>query len=465
MLKLVVGARSRARLLGALLVAGMGALGSSPASAQVFRSGDLVVSSYGTFNGTLLDGQPATITLVEYSPNGGSPISTFALPTNDAVGGSSNVGVVGEYGSSSEGNIQPSGNGQYLSIGGYWATPSFAGTGAPGNNGYQNATTSDPSGVALAQSTDTNVPRVGVLIDAFGNVNSSTVFNDLYNTNNPRSVYSTAGSTIYISGQGDKSTSDQGIFYAPVGLNTTTSSSTPTGIYNTKDTRYVTAYGGNLYYSLDKSGSPTGIFEFAGLPITSSTANQITAASSGSGASKVNFSPEGFFFANATTIYVADTGVPKAGGTGAGGIQKWVYNGSSWNLQYIFANPSNFVAPSAAATATSGETGFEAVTGKVSGNTVQLFGVSYTAGDDNPDGLYTITDTLSATTAPSQTLTELESAPGNGGIVFKGVTFALTPPTATDTPTLPQWGLILLAISLLLVAGWFLPKRAKLAGL
>jgi hypothetical protein len=461
---LIAGARSRARLLGAFTILAMAALAvSSRASAQVFHPGDLVVSAYGNTSATMADGQPTAISLIDFSPTGGAAVSTLVLPTADGVGGSQNLGIVAEYGSSSEGNIQPSGNGLYLTIGAYSAAAAAKGiqpaTNSANKTKFATGTPYSTSTVALGQSADTDVPRIALTIDAYGNVNSSSVFNDLYNTNNPRSVYSVDGiSYLYFSGQGDKSTADQGIFYAPVGLNTTQSSTTPTGIYTAKDTRFVTAYNGNLYYSLDKSGAPTGIFEFTGLPTSAANATQITAASGVSGSVAVNFSPEGFFFANATTLYVADTGVPKVGGTGDGGIQKWVYNGSSWNLQYTFANPSYFVSPTTASSASSGETGFEAITGKVSGNSVQLFAVSYTAGDDNPNGLFAITDPLNATSTSGQNFTEIETASGNGSIVFKGVTLALNTATPTDTPTMPQWALIILAALLLALAATRLPK-------
>ena len=425
--------------------AALGALGllalAAQSQAQIFTSGDLVVSSYGSTSATLADGAPTPISLLEYAPTGGTSLLTYTLPTTDGVGGGANLGVVGEYGSSSEGNIQLSGNGQYLTIAGYSASAAAAGIQASTNtaNGtsFPVGTAYSVSTVALAQSTDTDVARVATLIDANGTVNSSTAFNTLYNTNNPRAVYSANGSSIYISGQGDKNASDQGIFYAPTGLNTKTSTGTPSGIYNTKDTRFVTGSNGNLYYSTDKSGSPTGIYQITGQPTGTAASTQITAANNGlTGSAKVNYSPEGFFFANATTLYVADTGVPKAGGVGDGGIQKWVLNGSTWTLQYTLTDLA-FVSPTLAATATSGETGFEAVTGQLVNGQVKLFAVSYTAGDDNPNGLYAITDTLSSTTGAGETYTELESAAGNGGQVFKGVSFA---PQVVPEPS--TWALL-----------------------
>ena len=416
---------------------------AASSQAQLFTPGDLVVSTYGNTSSTLSDGAPTPINLLEFLPTGGPAILTDTLPTTDGVGGSANLGVVGEYGSSSEGNIQLSGNGQYLTIGGYSASAAAAGiqasTNAANGTNYPVGTAYSTSTVALAQATDTDVPRMAVLVDANGNVNSSTVFNNLYNTNNPRAVYSANGSSVYLSGQGDKSASDQGIFLAATGTNTKTGSGTATGIYNAYDTRFVTGSNGNLYYSLDKKGSPTGIFQLSGLPTGAATGVQITAASNGlTGAAKVSYSPEGFFFANATTLYVADTGVPKAGGTGAGGIQKWTLNAGTWSLQYTLT-PTNFVSPTAAASATSGETGFEAITGQIqAGGLISLYAVSYTAGDANPNGIYQITDNLNGTSGIGETFTELESAAGNGGLVFKGISFS---PNAVPEPS--TWALLL----------------------
>jgi hypothetical protein len=410
---------SKANCLRAILAVGlvMGVAGRS--FATLFTPGDLVVSTYGTVNG-LSQGAPTPISLIEFAVTGGSAVLTDTLPTADGVGGASNLGVVGQYGSQSEGNIQLSGNGQYLTIAGYSATAAGHGINASTNTANETSftigTPFEASTVSLAQSTDTNVPRLAVLVDGNGNVNSSTEMNDVYNTNNPRSVYSASGSTFYISGQGDGNNSDQGIFNGPVGLNTVNTASTPTGIFNSTNTRFVTALGGNLYYSADtSSGSFTGIWKFSGLPTGAATATQITPANNGlSGSNKVFYSPDGFYFANSTTLYVADTGLPKAGSKGDGGIQKWVFNGSSWALQYTL-DPA-------------GQDGFVAITGQVVGSgpgaTVDLYAVSSTVNDDDPDDLYGIADTLSATSGTGENFSLLESAPGNGGLQFKGVAFA-----------------------------------------
>jgi hypothetical protein len=262
---------------GSVLMAGF-----TTASGQSFTPGDLVVSTYGsTTSNTCLDGNPTPISLVEFSSSitaGSAPVFTLTLPVNNS---GNNVGVVGEYGSFSEGNIQLSDDNQYLTIGGYDAVQAASGIGASSNaaNG-----TNDPigtpysnnAGVPLGQSTDTDVSRVAVLIDSNGNMNSSTTFDNLYSTNNPGSVYSQNGSTIYISGQGS-STADQGLYYAQTGTQ-----NQPTEIYDAYDTRFTQVYGGNLYYSIDKKKKVTGIFEYSGIPTSAANAAQITPAGNGS---------------------------------------------------------------------------------------------------------------------------------------------------------------------------------------
>jgi hypothetical protein len=381
----------------------------------------------------------------------------FVLPS--AVAGN-NVGITGEYGSSSEGTIQPTADGLYLTIGGYSAVPALAYT-----------------ATATAQSPCATVPRVAALIDANGNCDTSSVFNDIYNTNNPRCVYSPDDINLYLSGQGAGIGDEGGLYYTQVGTNTTTGGAAPTGIFNVVSTRTVQPYQGNLYYSADQNsskGNQTGIFEYSGLPTTSQSTSPgtlITPANNGvTGAGLINYSPDGFFFANSTTLYVADTGDPKAGGTGDGGIQKWVYNGSQWVLEYTLTSPS-FVAPNMATTALHGETGFECLAGKVVNGVAYLYAVSYTAGDADPNGLYGVTDSVSATSS-TQTCTEIASAPGiqafgtNPDYVFKGVSFAPTAPSSnpTDTPTMPPLALLILAVALLGVSSRLLKsKRPEVA--
>ena len=422
---------------------------STHASAQLFTAGDLIVSTYGDLTGTsITDGEITPITLEEFSlptATSASLVLTDQLPTT-ATG--ANVGIVGEDGSSSEGTIQLSGNGEYLTIGGYDGNAAAQGIQAASNqaNGtnFAPGTAWGEKTIALGQSADTDVPRVAATIDANGAVNTSTVLNDVYNTNNPRAVYSPDGTNFYISGQGAGVGDEGGIYTTTEGTNTTNGGAAPTPIYNVVSTRDVTQYGGNTYYSADqnstKKGTQTGIFEYTGSPTTSqgtNTGTRLTPASGVVNGVTVNFSPEAFTFANATTMYVADTGDPKAGGTGDGGIQKWSLISGTWTLDYTLTS-ANFVSPSTATSVADGQTGFEALTLAVNGDSVDIYAVSYTAGDADPNGLYAVVDSLSATTLPiGETVTELEAAPGSSNVGdadynFKGVAFA---PEAVPEPS------------------------------
>jgi hypothetical protein len=258
-----------------------------------------------------------------------------------------------------------------------------------------------------------------------------------------------------------------------VGNNTTAGGPAPTPIFNKVSTRTVSEWNidaangvvsstPNLYFAADQNssskGTLTGLFEYSGTPTGTQTTSgtRITPASGTVSGQSVNFSPEGYFFANATTLYIGDTGDPKAGGTGAGGIQKWGFNGTSWQLLYVFPNPSNFVSPSQATSVSSGETGMESLAGQVINGQVYLYATSYTAGDDNPNGLYGVVDTLSATSLPAgESVVQL--AASTTDMDFKGV--AIVPAAPASEPTMPPGALIGLGVILLLVAGRFLAVK------
>jgi hypothetical protein len=427
-------------------------------------------------NNTYLDGQATPISIEQFpltvsaGADSGTPLLTETLPT---TGTGAQVGLVGEYGSSSEGTILVSGDGRFLTFGGY--DGNLAENGAP-SGGYGGSNTAE------AQSTCANVPRVSALLNiATGTLDSSTISNDIYNTNNPRGVYTQNGSSFYLSGQGAGASDEGGRYLDAFGNNTTTGGSAPTGIFNKESTRTVSAWNidaangvasttPNLYYAADQNssskGTLTGLFEYTGLPTSSegsSSGTRITPVTATIGGKTVNLSPQGYFFANPTTLYIADTGDPKAGGTGAGGIQKWGFNGSSWVLLYEFANPSGFVAPASATSVSHGETGMEALAGQVVNGVASLYAVSYTAGDADPNGLYGVTDTVSFTTsaqASGESVVQLAASATD--MNFKGV--AITPAAAAaplSEPTMPQWALMGLAALLFAFAARFLPASRR----
>jgi hypothetical protein len=161
----------------------------APARAQTissFTTGDLVVSveGDGSNTGSYTDNQAAPLTLYEYDPSGTSFVGSFELPQTNS---GANFAVSGEYGSSSEGTLQLSGNGRYLTIAGY-------GVNANTFNANPGSFSPDPTNTALGQSGSltgqsyTAVPRVVALIGANGSVNSSTALFNVFDANNPRSV-------------------------------------------------------------------------------------------------------------------------------------------------------------------------------------------------------------------------------------------------------------------------------------
>ena len=448
------------RHLSPLALAIAAGLAAAPAVAQstFFIPGNLVVSVEGNgvpgaTSGSYADNQAAPLSLFQFQASGTSSASFVDSLVLPQTASGSNYAFSGEYGSSSEGALQRSGNGQYLTIAGY-------GINAATFNANPGAYSPASTNTALAQSGSmtgqsyTAVPRVVAVIDASGNVSTSTALYNVFNANNPRSVYSPDGSTIYVSGQGTKGDSTGGVFVTTLGTTTTTPTSitgNDGGSGSSQDTRFVTAYNGQLYVSTDsKAGAtprsyvgtlgtagslPTGLANSGSGPTqlsgTGSTSGvyTITAANTNgvnSVGQAVNLSPANFFFANATTMYVADTGAPKNGKTlGDGGLQKWSLVNGSWTLDYTVSAGLNLVSASAAA----GTTGLLGLTGEtVMVNGVaqeEIFATNYTVGDTDPTFLYGLTDTLSATTKTTgEAFTQLAAAPTDSN--FKGVSFAPT---------------------------------------
>ena len=402
-----------------------------------FTAGDLVISVVGDSDGsgTYTDNQASPITLDEVTTSG-SIVGELVLPqTTTTVDGTTEYAISGEYGSSSEGILQLSEDGTSLVIGGYGVNAAAYNTG--GAAVYGNA--------ALAQSTSlldssyTPVARVVADISYDGSVDTSTALYNVFNTNNIRSVATVDGTSFYVSGQGVKGDTTQGVFYAQDGANSATA------IDNTTDTREVEIVDGVLYVSRDSTqhGGTSDIASYGTLlPVSDTlaevlpnisgtvtlTAAQANTVNGGAVGTAVNLSPESYFFANATTLYVADGGDPKEGGLGDGGLQKWSFVDGKWVLDYTLSDGLNLVAN----TATAGTTGLIGLTGTVVGGNVELYATNTTIGDLDQTYLFGITDVLSATTAPTdESFVTLVTAAADTNI--RGISFA--PTASTTTPT------------------------------
>ena len=162
--------------------------------------------------------------------------------------------------------------------------------------------------------------------------------------------------------------------------------------------------------------------------------------------------PFGVWFANATTLYVADEGNgTNTYGTATGtytaaaaqttaGLQKWVFDGAQWNLKYVLTAGLNLGVPYTVPGYPTGNNpatvlpwapatdGLRNITGQVNGDgTVTIWGVTSTVsgnGDQgaDPNKLVMITDSLTATSLPAnESFTTVRTA----GVleVLRGVSF------------------------------------------
>ncbi len=143
------------------------------------------------------------------------------------------------------------------------------------------------------------------------------------------------------------------------------------------------------------------------------------------------FFPFGIWFANATTLYVGDEGSQSLSADPNAGLQKWIFDGTTWKLAYVISAGLNLdqaygVAnyPSNVQPAT---TGLRNITGNVQGNTVTIFAATATysgladPGAD-PNSVVEVVDQLDATAPPAgQAFRTI--APAISGVVYRGLAY------------------------------------------
>ena len=421
-------------------------------------------------NGGYGDNQAAPLTLFQFAPEGTTAatfVNSLVLP--QAASGA-NLAVSGEYGSSSEATLQVSGSGRYLTVMGYGVSAA-AFDANPTQYGAAPSLALAQSGSLTGQSY-TAVPRVLALIDGNGNVDSSTAVYNVFNLNNPRSAFAVGGAA-YVSGQGSGSDATGGIFYVPL-YATTTAPTAITGLDATnntiaQDTREVQVSNGTLYASVDSKAGSGAARSYVGTVGTAGTTPTATvgapvmlnnfgttagngkvtittgANSNGNGMNaglQINVSPNNFYFASASVLYVADSGHSKQTSAtstlGDGGLQKWVNTAAdgsgTWNLAYTLYAGLPLVANTAAA----GATGLYGLAGTVVNGTVQLYATDYNINDLDTTHLYGISDALNYTTASQaagESFNLLATAPSDSN--FKGVSFA--PTVAGRTVPVVSW--------------------------
>jgi hypothetical protein len=215
------------------------------------------------------------------------------------------------------------------------------------------------------------------------------------------------------------------------------------------NTLYVTKGSGsngiNTVYQVGNTGTLPDPANAAGTPITILPGFNTLLAKDPANTSF----PFGIWFADASTLYVADEGsgaVADASKSTTAGLQKWSLVDDTWKLDYVLQNGLELGVPYSVAGLDSAfypaTDGLRNLTGKVNGDgTVTLYAITSTvsgSGDQgaDPNRLVSITDLLSntsATLAANEKFSVIDQA--KAGEVLRGVSFAPQSVAAVPEPT------------------------------
>ncbi|MBV8402020.1 MAG: PEP-CTERM sorting domain-containing protein [Acetobacteraceae bacterium] len=436
------------------------------------------------FNNASVDpnfGVTSPIFLQSLNPSTGAVLNTFNATAAAAAAGQN---VVTSFSSKSELSLNLTSGGSALTFMGYQATPNQL--------DISNANTPgiiEPGNTDIARATYREVAQV----NAAGGIQLTTT--NAYPGNNPRAVILNPNGLYFAAGNagngngGPLVTAATGVQIIVPGQNATaaTPGTSPVGQYNITQNGYAadktakdnnfrgeTVFGNTLYVSKGSGGNgintvyqvgAAGSFSSLTQANTSLLSPSITIlpgfptnlANSTPSPTNVISHPFGLFFANASTLYVADEG---SGSTKdfsttpyeAGGLQKWSLTNGTWTLDYELRGTligSSYTVGIGANSITTSVDGLRDLTGKVNADgTVTLYAVTSTIGSAlgdagaDPNQVVDITDMLAATMASQVTaenFTVLETAPY--GDVLRGV--ALAP----NVPEPSTWSLMLLGFA------------------
>jgi hypothetical protein len=328
------------RILASIAVALQLAVAQTP-----FTEGNLVAIRVGSGAGALTNAA-TPVFLDEYSRTG-TLVRSVALPTVTA-GRTAACTLSGT--ATSEGHLNLSTDGSYLSLAGYSAA---LGTANPGSL------------------TVTNAARVVARVDMGGNVDTTTLLTNTFSSGTVRSAITEDGVNFWVCG------SNSGVQLTQFGGFTATAASTgtPTNL------RSLVVYNGQLFAS-SASGTSFGISTVGtGMP---TTAEAITLAPGFPNVAGP--SPYDFFFVGPDTCYLCDD---RSSATG-GGIQKWTRAGGVWSLAYTLS-PSN--------------TSVRSISGSVDAGVVTLYATSTTT---SGNAILSVVDA-----GPTSTFSTVATAPTN----------------------------------------------------
>jgi uncharacterized protein (TIGR03437 family) len=422
-------------------------------------------SANNIFNNNKIDGSfgvTSPIFLDQITPSG-TTVNSFAVPSNM---------IVTSFSSKSELGLNLSVDGSVITFMGYVTAASTVDVSNSNTPGVYDPT--NPSGGsyfrAVAQVGANGAFQVTPTNAYSGNNGRAAILaNGLYymvgNSNNgagtPPNVTTATGVEIATPGQSQTTVPQQiGNFSITSVINPATGTLYTTADKAGKDNNFrgLTIFNNTLYvtkgsgsngidtvYQVGTAGSLPTLANAATAPITVLPGFPTASAKTAGATSDYPF---GIWFANATTLYVADEGdgvIADAAGSTTAGLQKWILTGGTWKMAYVLQNGLNLGQPYSIANYPAAinpaTDGIRNITGKVnSDGTVTVYGVTSTVsmnGDQgaDPNKLVSITDTLANTTAASaasETFTTLRTAVA--GEVLRGISFA---PSSTSMPNVP----------------------------
>lgn len=442
-----------------------------PASAETAKAGQCSkgqATANGTYPGVWANansdgsfGVTSPIFLDQLNPSTGALVNTLPIPSNL---------VNTSFSSKSELALNLSTDGTALTFMGYIAPPNtidVSNSNTPGVYDPTNPVGSSYFRAVVQVGANGAIQVTPVNAYSGNNGRAAILANGLYymagNDNNgtgtPANITSSTGVELAVPGQPPTTAPTQiGTFSITSLTNPATGQPYPAdkagkdtnfrGLTVFNNTLYVTKGSGgngvNTVYQVGTAGTLPTAATAASAPITILPGFPVALATN---ADKTFNFPFGIWFANATTLYVADEGDGKAADAASStqaGLQKWSLVSGTWKLDYVLQNGLNLGQPysinnypSSLNPATGG---LRNLAGRVnSDGTVTLWAVTSTVssnGDQgaDPNKLVTITDTLANTdpaVAAKEQFTTLMTAPA--GQVLRGV--ALAPSAATPAFT------------------------------
>ena len=374
-----------------------------------------------------------------------TPITIDQVTPGGAVVSSQTLsGIVTSFSSKSEGGLSLSADGHSVTLMGYNAAPGLFDVSNSNTPGHPDAT--NPVQQTYQRSIAT--------LSGTGAVTTQPV--NAYSGNNGRNAITGANGVTYTVGNAGNGTSkataavlaDQlsntGVQIVTPGSADTTSAGTYnitqngyTADKSSKDPNFrgVTINDNTLYVIKGSGGNGINTVYQVGtagtLPTGSNNAITILPGFNTKLAADptANSYPFGLFFANATTLYVADEGLAGTV-TSQAGLEKWSLVNGTWIEDYILTNGLNLGVQYAVAgldpSLDPATTGLRNLSGIVNADgTVSLFAVTATSSNLTDQGadansVVAITDSLSATTLPGNEAFATIAAP-TFGTVYRGV--------------------------------------------